>query len=67
MRRPDCAAESAKYRLAADQSGFANLVLAGDWILNGYNAGCVEAAVWSGMQAANTILGKPLNDGVWSG
>ena len=31
---------------------------------NGYNAGCVEASTWSGIQAANTILDLPLNDGV---
>lgn len=59
-------AGSAKHRLAANASGFDNLVLTGDWISNGYNAGCVEAATWSGIQAANTILGRPLNDGVIS-
>ena len=57
-------ADSAKYRLPANGSGFENLVITGDWIQNGYNAGCVEAAVWSGIQAANTILGRPLNEGV---
>jgi uncharacterized protein with NAD-binding domain and iron-sulfur cluster len=60
-------AGTAQYRLAADESGFANLVLAGDWIRNGYNAGCVEASVWSGIQAANTVLGNPLNQGVING
>ena len=60
-------AGTAKYRLAADKSGFANLVITGDWIDNGYNAGCVEASVWSGIQAANTILGLPLNQGVKNG
>ena len=60
-------AGSAKYRLAADQSGFANLVITGDWINNGYNAGCVEASVWSGIQAANVILGNPINQGVANG
>jgi uncharacterized protein with NAD-binding domain and iron-sulfur cluster len=60
-------ADSAKYRLPANGSGFANLVITGDWIRNGYNAGCVEAAVWSGIQAANTILGRPLNEGVITG
>jgi uncharacterized protein with NAD-binding domain and iron-sulfur cluster len=59
-------AGSAGCRLAANESGFQNLVLAGDWIRTGYNAGCVEAATWSGFQAANTILGLPLNDGVIS-
>ncbi|MCC2656365.1 MAG: hypothetical protein K0Q76_1473 [Panacagrimonas sp.] len=43
---------STQYRLRSDQSGFANLFLAGDWTHNGINAGCVEAAVMSGMRAA---------------
>jgi uncharacterized protein with NAD-binding domain and iron-sulfur cluster len=59
-------AGSAAYRLRADQSGFENLVITGDWIRNGYNAGCIEASTWSGIQAANTILGRPLNEGVIS-
>jgi uncharacterized protein with NAD-binding domain and iron-sulfur cluster len=50
---------STKYRLRAAASGFDNLRLAGDWTDNGVNAGCVEAAVISGMQAAASILGKP--------
>jgi uncharacterized protein with NAD-binding domain and iron-sulfur cluster len=53
---------SDKYRLRADQSGYSNLVLAGDWINCGLNAGCVEAAVMSGLQAANVLLGRPLTD-----
>jgi uncharacterized protein with NAD-binding domain and iron-sulfur cluster len=53
-----------QYRLRADESGFGNLVLAGDWTNCGLNAGCIEAAVLSGLQAANTILGKRLMDGV---
>jgi len=57
-------ADSAKFRLAANESGFPNLVITGDWIRNGYNAGCVEASVWAGIQAANTILRRPLNEGV---
>jgi len=52
-----------KDRLKAGESGFDNLYLAGDWIDNGINAGCVEAAVISGMLAANAISGFPmLND-----
>jgi uncharacterized protein with NAD-binding domain and iron-sulfur cluster len=60
-------AGSLKHRLRADQSGFSNLVLTGDWIKNGFNAGCVEASVWAGIQAANTILGRPLDEGVIGG
>ncbi len=50
---------STKYRLPAARSGFANLFLAGDWTDNGINAGCVEAAVISGKQAAAGILKRP--------
>ncbi|MEI2655382.1 MAG: FAD-dependent oxidoreductase [Microthrixaceae bacterium] len=46
-------------RLRPDGSGFDNLYLAGDWTDNGLNAGCIEAAVLSGLQAANAILGHP--------
>lgn len=51
-------AGSAQYRLRADRSGVENLVLAGDWTDNGFlNAGCVEAATMSGLQAARAIDG----------
>ena len=42
-------------------------MITGDWIANGYNAGCVEASVWSGIQAANVIMGNPINQGVANG
>ena len=48
------------FRLRADASGYENLWLAGDWTDNGLNAGCIEAAVVSGLQAANRVLGRPL-------
>lgn len=51
---------SATHRLRADASGFANLALAGDWIDTGLNAGCIEAATLGGLQAANTVLGRPI-------
>jgi uncharacterized protein with NAD-binding domain and iron-sulfur cluster len=44
-------------RLPSDDSGFENLVLAGDWTKNGLDGGCVEAAVVSGMQAARKLTG----------
>jgi uncharacterized protein with NAD-binding domain and iron-sulfur cluster len=50
------------YRLRADGSGFDNLFLAGDWIDSGLNAGCIEAATLGGLQAANAIKGRPLDD-----
>jgi uncharacterized protein with NAD-binding domain and iron-sulfur cluster len=46
-------------RLRPDGSGYANLVLAGDWTDCGINAGCIEAAAVSGLQAANALLGHP--------
>jgi len=52
-------AGSTAARLKADAKLVANLYLAGDWTLNGLNAGCVEAAVMSGMQAARSIRGVP--------
>ncbi len=47
-----------RYRLRPDESGYDNLVLAGDWTDSGINAGCIEAAVLSGLQAANALLGR---------
>lgn len=49
---------SDKYRLRPDESGYDNLFLAGDWTDCGMNAGCIEAAVMSGLQAANALLGR---------
>ncbi len=51
---------SDKYRLRTDASGYENLVLAGDWIDCGLNAGCLEAAVMSGLQAANVLTGNAI-------
>jgi uncharacterized protein with NAD-binding domain and iron-sulfur cluster len=50
---------SSQYRLPPGDSGFANLYIAGDWTRCVLNAGCVEAAVISGMLAANAISGRP--------
>ncbi len=44
-------------RMDADQSGFANLFLAGDWTLNGLNAGAAGAAAKSGARCASAIAG----------
>lgn len=49
---------SDRYRLRPDESGYDNLVLAGDWTDCGMNAGCIEAAVMSGLQAANAVRGR---------
>lgn len=51
-----------RYRLDPGASGYDNLVLAGDWTQCGLNSGCVEAAVISGMLAANAIQQVPALD-----
>ena len=53
-----CSPGSDRYRLRPDESGFDNLVLAGDWTVNGLNAGCIQAATISCLQAANAVLGR---------
>ncbi|MEM7037894.1 MAG: FAD-dependent oxidoreductase, partial [Bacteroidota bacterium] len=53
-------AGNSAYRLKADASGYANLTLTGDWIDTGFNAGCIEAAVMSGKQAARAVTGSPI-------
>lgn len=55
---------SQRHRLRVDQSGYQHLVLAGDWTNCGLNAGCIEAATMSGLEAANTILGRRLMSGI---
>jgi uncharacterized protein with NAD-binding domain and iron-sulfur cluster len=55
---------SGRLRLRADGSGYANLFLAGDWIDCGLNAGCVEAAVMAGLQAANAVRRRPPLEGI---
>ncbi len=50
-------ARSVGDRLAAGETGVANLVIAGDWTRNGVDAGCVESAVTSGLQAARALIG----------
>lgn len=49
---------SVDHRLAPDESGFRNLVIAGDWTRCGLNAGCVEAATISGLAAARVFTGS---------
>ena len=47
-----------RYRLAADESGYDNLILAGDWTKTDWNVGCIEAAVTSGIKAAAAIKAR---------
>jgi uncharacterized protein with NAD-binding domain and iron-sulfur cluster len=50
---------SSASRLKTDQtSSFGNLYITGDWIDNGFNAGCIEATVMSGLQTARAISGE---------
>jgi uncharacterized protein with NAD-binding domain and iron-sulfur cluster len=44
-----------QHRLRPEGSGYANLVLAGDWVRNGLDIGCVEGAVMAGKQAAQAL------------
>lgn len=46
-----------KYRLRADDTGIANLVIAGDWIDNGIHVACLEGAVMGGIYAARAVSG----------
>jgi uncharacterized protein with NAD-binding domain and iron-sulfur cluster len=48
-----------RYRLPSERSGYANMMLAGDWTRNGLNVGCIESAVMSGMQASRGLTGYP--------
>ena len=44
-------------RLRADESGYDNLFLTGDWTRNGLNAGAAEAAAMAGVQCAHAMIG----------
>ena len=50
---------STRHRLRADESGYSNLFLAGDWVYTAINAGCIEAAVMGGFVASRAICGYP--------
>jgi uncharacterized protein with NAD-binding domain and iron-sulfur cluster len=54
---------SDRARIRADRTGFDNVYITGDWTDCGLNAGCIEAAVVSGLQTANALLG----DERWAG
>lgn len=46
-------------RMAASESGFDNLILAGDWTRTAINAGNIEATTMSGMAASRALCGHP--------
>ncbi|SES15875.1 NAD(P)-binding Rossmann-like domain-containing protein [Pedococcus cremeus] len=45
-----------RFRLAPGDTGFDNLVVAGDWTACGFDAGCLEAATRSGVLAARAVM-----------
>jgi uncharacterized protein with NAD-binding domain and iron-sulfur cluster len=51
-------AGSSQFRLKTDKSGFDNMMITGDWIDIGFNAGCVECAITAGMLTSNAITQK---------
>jgi uncharacterized protein with NAD-binding domain and iron-sulfur cluster len=53
-------AGTTRYRMAADHSQLSNLFLAGDWTHSNWNAGCVEAAVTTGLNAADALVASTL-------
>jgi uncharacterized protein with NAD-binding domain and iron-sulfur cluster len=46
---------TARYRLDAGETGYDNLVVAGDWTRTSWNVGCIEAAAESGVNAAAAV------------
>lgn len=48
-----------QYRIRTDGTGFQHLLITGTWIDSGFNLGCVETGVISGMQAARALTGEP--------
>jgi uncharacterized protein with NAD-binding domain and iron-sulfur cluster len=50
---------SNKYRISPLDMRYTNMTIAGDWTDSGFNAGCTEAAVMSGLLAAHAISGLP--------
>jgi hypothetical protein len=57
---------STRHRIPADDTGFSNLTVAGDWTANGMNLGCIEATVMSGLLASRAVCGLPARV-PWSG
>ncbi|MBK7400630.1 MAG: NAD(P)-binding protein [Myxococcales bacterium] len=55
----------ARYRLRADESGFGNVYLTGDWTKTAISMGCLEGATMGGIQTARAIdprVSKALGD-----
>ena len=48
-----------KTHIPAHDTGYTNLVVAGDWTRNGVHAACFEGAVQSGIRAARAVSARP--------
>lgn len=48
-----------EYRISPLDYSVVNMTIAGDWTRCGFDEGCIEAAVMSGMLAAHAICGSP--------
>jgi len=51
-------AGSTRYRMRPNETGCKNLFVAGDWTYTPYNAGCMEAAATSGVEAAHALFAR---------
>ncbi len=51
---------SSRFRMKTDVTDFNNLYVAGDWIDQGLNVGCIEGTAISGRQAARAISGRDM-------
>lgn len=47
---------SNRWRLRADESGYSNMYLTGDWTKTALSVGCVEAATMSAIQTARAVM-----------
>jgi uncharacterized protein with NAD-binding domain and iron-sulfur cluster len=54
------AATTTQYRLHPNETGFANLILAGEGTRHGFNTTAIEGAVMSGAAASQAISGQPV-------
>jgi uncharacterized protein with NAD-binding domain and iron-sulfur cluster len=54
------AAGTTRFRLHPDESGFTNLILAGEGTRHGFNTTAIEGAVMSGSAASRAICGQPV-------
>ena len=50
---------STRYRISPLDMTYDNFTVAGDWTYSGFQSGCVEGAVMSGLVAANALSGTP--------